>query len=53
MAASDNEQKSIAVPQRKRLAMGEDLTGDSFQAKGGNKKVGGLGSVTKTSKKNK
>ena len=53
MATSDSEQKSINVPQHKRLAMGEKLTGDSFQPKGGSKPAGGLGSITKASKKNK
>lgn len=53
MATSDSEQKSILVPQHKRLAMGEKLTGESMQPKGGSKPMGGLGSLTKTSKKNK
>lgn len=52
MATSDSEQKSINVPQHKRLAMGEKLTGDSMQPKGGSKPAGGLGHVTKSRKKN-
>jgi hypothetical protein len=34
--ASDNEQKSVNVPQHKRLAQGEKLDGTSYQPKGGN-----------------
>ena len=34
MATSDQEQKGINVPQHKRLAMGEKLTGASQQATG-------------------
>jgi len=33
--ASDTEQRSINVPQHKRLAMGEKLDGSSMQPKGG------------------
>ena len=43
MATSDQEQKSINVPQHKRMAMGEKLDGQSI--KGGNvptKNAGGL-----------
>lgn len=35
MATSDKEQMSINVPQHKRLAMGEKLTGQAMQPKGG------------------
>lgn len=34
MATSDQEQKSVNVPQHKRIAMGEKLDGTSYQAKG-------------------
>tara|TARA_R110000822_G_scaffold3983_1_gene17148 strand:- start:675 stop:824 length:150 start_codon:yes stop_codon:yes gene_type:complete len=34
MSTSDQEQKSINVPQHKRLAMGEKLDGTSMQPKG-------------------
>jgi hypothetical protein len=34
MATSDQEQKSINVPQHKRIAMGEKLDGQSMQPKG-------------------
>ena len=45
MATSDQEQKSINVPQHKRIAMGEKLDGSSMQPKGGqqpSKNQGGL-----------
>ena len=45
MAMSDQEQKSINVPQHKRIAMGEKLDGSSMQPKGGSqpaKPQGGL-----------
>jgi hypothetical protein len=43
MATSDQEQKSINVPQHKRIAMGVPLDGQSMQPKGGNApKQGGL-----------
>jgi hypothetical protein len=52
--ASDNEQKSINVPQHKRMAMGEKLDGTSLQGKGGNsapskssKPQGGLSALKK------
>lgn len=48
MATSDQEQKGINVPQHKRLAMGEKLTGQSMQPKGGSgqsKPAGGLSQV--------
>jgi len=34
MATSDKEQKSIHVPQHKRIAMGEKLDGTSMGSKG-------------------
>jgi len=47
MSTSDQEQKSINVPQHKRLAMGEKLTGQSMQPKGGDKPKGGLAQAKK------
>lgn len=48
MAISEQEQKGINVPQHKRLAMGEKLTGQSYQPKGGNSKPqGGLSQAKK------
>jgi hypothetical protein len=47
MSTSDQEQKSINVPQHKRLAMGEKLTGQSYQPKGGDKPQGGLAQAKK------
>lgn len=51
MATSDQEQKSILVPQHKRMAMGAKLDGQSMQAKGesGNGKPaqGGLSQASK------
>lgn len=43
MATSDKEQMGINVKQHKRMAMGEKLTGQSMQPKGGSdgKKSGG------------
>lgn len=52
MATSDQEQKSILVPQHKRMAMGEKITGQSMQAKGAALKgAGGLSGIV--AKKNK
>jgi len=49
MATSDQEQKSINVPQHKRMAMGEKLDGQSM--KGGSpaptKQAGGLSQAKK------
>lgn len=44
MATSDQEQKSVNVPQHKRIAQGEKLDGTSLQPKGGSKSApkGGL-----------
>jgi len=47
MATSDQEQKSVLVPQHKRLAMGEKLTGQSMQPKGNGKPQGGLSQAKK------
>lgn len=47
MSTSDQEQKSINVPQHKRLAMGEKLTGQSLQPKGNSKPQGGLAQAKK------
>jgi hypothetical protein len=38
MATSDKEQKSIEVPQHKRIAQGEKLDGTSYQPKGDSQK---------------
>lgn len=52
MATSDQEQKSILVPQHKRMAMGEKITGQSMQAKAtAGKMAGGLSGIV--AKKNK
>jgi hypothetical protein len=47
LATSDQEQKSINVPQHKRIAMGEKLDGTSMQPKGGSKPNGGALSQAK------
>jgi hypothetical protein len=47
MSTSDQEQKSVLVNQHKRLAMGEKLTGQSMQPKGGDKPKGGLAQAKK------
>jgi hypothetical protein len=51
VATSDQEQKSVLVPQHKRMAMGAKLDGQSMQAKGesGNGKPaqGGLSQASK------
>jgi len=53
--SSDAEQKSVDVPQHKRIAQGEKLDGTSMQPKGGSqapaKKQGGLAHAM--NKKNK
>lgn len=52
MATSDKEQKSILVPQHKRMAMGEKITGQSMQTKAtAGKMAGGLSGIV--AKKNK
>lgn len=49
--ASDAEQKSVNVPQHKRIAMGVPLTGSSMEPKGGRnpitKPAGGLAQAKK------
>ncbi len=47
MATSDQEQKSVNVPQHKRIAMGEKLDGTSLQPKGGSQTNGGALSQAK------
>lgn len=51
MATSDYEQRTINVPQHKRIAMGEKLDGTAMQPKGGNKTsnkpTGGLNHLAK------
>lgn len=47
MATSDQEQKGINVPQHKRMAMGEKLTGQTMQPKGNGKPQGGLAQAKK------
>jgi hypothetical protein len=47
MATSDQEQKSVNVPQHKRIAMGEKLDGQSMQPKGGSEPKGALPSKKK------
>jgi hypothetical protein len=46
MATSDQEQKSINVPQHKRLAQGAPITGQSMKD-GGKKSSGGLSQAKK------
>ena len=45
MATSDTEQKSINVPQHKRIAQGEKLDGTSMQPKGQQQQKSGLSHV--------
>ena len=50
--ATEQEQKSVNVPQHKRIAMGEKLDGTSYQPKGGStsrtsKPTGGLAHAKK------
>ena len=49
MATSDQEQRSVLVPQHKRIAMGEKLDGTSYQPKGqpARKPQGGLSQAKK------
>jgi hypothetical protein len=51
--ASDKEQKSIDVPQHKRIAMGEKLDGSSMQPKGSSESKAKSGGLSHASKKNK
>jgi hypothetical protein len=52
--ASDAEQKSVLVPQHKRMAMGVPITGQSMQTKGESKApakpAGGLSHIAKKNK---
>jgi len=50
---SEAEQKSILVPQHKRMAMGEKITGQSMQAKSGEGKQKSAGGLSHIAKKNK
>jgi len=51
MSTSEYEQRTINVPQHKRIAMGEKLDGTAMQPKGGSKSskkpVGGLAQAKK------
>jgi hypothetical protein len=49
MASSDYEQRTILVPQHKRIAQGEKLDGSNMQPKGGTQKKpqGGLAHAKK------
>lgn len=48
MATSDQEQKSVLVPQHKRMAMGEKLDGQSMKgAPSAPKQTGGLSQAKK------
>jgi hypothetical protein len=47
MATSDQEQKSINVPQHKRMAMGAPINGQSLQEKGAKQPTGGLSQAKK------
>ena len=48
MATSDQEQKSVLVPQHKRMAMGAPVDSKSMQSKSGGKPAqGGLSQASK------
>lgn len=49
MATSDQEQKSVQVPQHKRMAMGEKLDGQSM--KGGSAPIKQSGGLSQAKKK--
>jgi len=52
--ANDTEQRSINVPQHKRMAMGEKLDGSSMQPKGGSQsKSAPKGGLSHVKAKNK
>ena len=53
MSTSDQEQKSILVPQHKRMAMGVPITGASMQAKGDGGKAKPAGGLSALAKKKK
>jgi len=50
MSKVETEQKTGAVRQHARLAMGEKLDGQSLQPKGGSKPAGGLSALAKKKK---
>jgi hypothetical protein len=47
MATSDQEQKSISVPQHKRMAMGVPIDGQSMKGSTPTKQSGGLSQAKK------
>ena len=47
MATSDQDQKSVQVPQHKRMAMGEKLDGRSMKGPAPTKQSGGLSQAKK------
>jgi hypothetical protein len=47
MATSEAEQKGINVPQHKRMAMGEKITGQAMKPSGNSKPQGGLAQAKK------
>ena len=51
MATSDAEQKSMNVPQHKRMAMGVPITGQSMQTKGENQPAKPQGGLSQAKKK--
>jgi len=51
MATSDAEQKSVNVPQHKRMAMGAPVTGQSMQTKGDSKPAKPPGGLSQAKKK--
>ena len=53
MATSDQEQRSINVPQHKRMAMGEKLDGSSMQPKGSQSQGKAQGGLSQVKAKNK
>ena len=51
MATSDQQQKSVNVPQHKRIAMGEKLDGTSYAAKGSSSQTTSKGGLSQAKKK--
>ena len=51
MATSDQEQKSVNVPQHKRMAMGAPITGQTLQDKGGSNSKPQGGALAQVKKK--
>ena len=47
MATSDQEQKSVQIPQHKRMVMGEKLDGQSMKGSTPTKQSGGLSQAKK------